>query len=166
MTQCHKKAMSADKALERLMALCANAEHCRYEMKVKLTKWGIFSEDASRIIDRLCREKFIDDRRFAIAYATDKARFNAWGSRKIRLGLMRKQISDTHIATALASVDPEDFRLGLLQTIKNKTISLGPEESLTYEGRTKIFRHAASRGYEPEMIIEILSDRRLMEELM
>ena len=77
-----------------------------------------------------------------------------------------KHIAADDITAALAEIDPEDYRQGLLQTIRSKIISLGPEVSATYEGRTKIFRHAASRGFEPEMIAGILRDRGLMDEMM
>lgn len=162
----NRKPISPDVALERLMALCVGAEHCRHEMMAKLSSWGIAPDNASRIIATLKKSKFIDDRRFAVAYAHDKARFNAWGCRKIRLGLLQKHIADDDITAALAEIDPEDYRQGLLQTIRSKIISLGPEVSATYEGRTKIFRHAASRGFEPEMIAGILRDRGLMDEMM
>lgn len=165
MTPKQKKPMSADKALERLMTLCVGAEHCTYEMMTRLQRWGIGSSDASRIVARLRREQFVDDRRFAVAYANDKARFNAWGSRKIRLGLMQKRISGDDIDAAIGEVDPADFREGLMQTLRAKILAMGSEETSTYEGRTKIFRHAASRGFEPEMIASVLRDRRLMEEL-
>ena len=165
MTPRQKKPMSADKALERLMTMCVSAEHCTYEMLTKLSRWGIGQADASRIVARLRQEKFIDDRRFAVAYANDKARFNAWGSRKIRLGLMQKRIAADDIAAALAEVDPDDFRQGLMQTLRGKILSMGSDEISTYEGRTKIFRHAASRGFEPEMIARMMRDRSVMEEL-
>ena len=157
--------MSVDKALERLMTLCVGAEHCTHEMLVRLSRWGIGNAEVARIIARLRREQFIDDRRFAIAYANDKARFNAWGSRKIRLGLMQKRIAADDIAAALAEVDPDDFRQGLMQTLRGKILSMGSDEVSTYEGRTKIFRHAASRGFEPEMIARMMRDRSVMEEL-
>lgn len=158
--------MKPETALERLMTLCVQAEHCRYEMQRKLTTWGLPADIANKILERLCKEKFVDDRRFATAYARDKARFNAWGSRKIRLGLMQKRINADDISAALAEVDPEDYRQGLLATLQSKIRSLGPEESSTYEGRTKMFRHAASRGFEPEMIAKVMRDRETMKELM
>ena len=165
MTPKQKKPMSADKALERLMTLCVGAEHCTHETLVRLSRWGIGNAEAARIIARLRREQFIDDRRFAIAYANDKARFNCWGSRKIRLALMQKRIGSDDIAAALAEVDPADYLEGLRQTIRSKIISLGAAEAATYEGRTRIYRHAAARGFEPEMIAKVLRDRKLMAEL-
>ena len=52
-----------------------------------------------------------------------------------------------------------------MQTLRGKILSMGSDEVSTYEGRTKIFRHAASRGFEPEMIARMMRDRSVMEEL-
>lgn len=160
-----KKPLAPDKALERLMTLCISAEHCTHEMMVKLARWGITPADATRIIARLRKEQFIDDRRFAMAYAADKARFNAWGTRKIRLGLMQKRITPDDIEAAIAGIPAADLLEGLKLTLRSKLLTMDREEAATYQGRTKLFRHAASRGFDPEMIACLMRNRELMEEL-
>ena len=52
--------MTADQILSRMMALCSRREYCRRDIEKKI---AALSEevDAAMIIDRLCKEKFLDE---------------------------------------------------------------------------------------------------------
>ena len=70
------KTISPQQALERLETLCAKAERCSWELQRKLILWKIETEDAAEIMDSLHRRRFVDDARFARAFARDKSRFD------------------------------------------------------------------------------------------
>lgn len=71
--------------LLKMMDLCARSEQSSGEIRQKLYRKGITGHEARKIIDRLIDDSFIDDSRFARAFANDKARFALWdGARYVR----------------------------------------------------------------------------------
>ena len=149
-----KRPLSPEAAQIRAEELCARAEHCSHEIREKLLRWGVSPSDALRIIDSMTAKRFIDDARFARAYVRDKLEYSRWGRRKIALGLYQKRIPSATAREALDAIDPERY-LAALQAIlaaKRRTLA----EPDTYDGRTKLFRHAASRGFEPTLIAQAL----------
>ena len=71
----------------------------------KLSRWGIGEPDARTIVERLVQERFIDEERYAIAFAKDKFRFSGWGRIKIRYALQQKRIGNSDIVNALSLID-------------------------------------------------------------
>lgn len=151
-----KRPLSAEAAQIRAEELCAKAEHCSFEIREKLLKWGIFPDDADRIVADMTARRFIDDSRFARAYVRDKLEYSRWGRRKIALGLYQKRIPRDISREALDAIDPDKYFAVLKAVIAAKRRSVSEPDS--YDGRTKLFRHAASRGFEIDLIIKALKD--------
>ena len=152
MSALRKPAPSEDDARARLEAMCARAEHCTQELRDKLWVWGVSRDVAERILARLQDDGFVDDRRFARAYASDKVKFSRWGRRKLQVMLSRKRISSEDIAAAIEEIDEAVYEENLRHLLILKAASLTSDsEAHTHEGRVKLFRFAVSRGYEPEM---------------
>lgn len=145
-----KKTVSAEAALAKLEVLCATSEHCTFEIKQKLYKWGLNEADSRKIIETLRGNRYIDDRRFSEAYVDEKIMFSYWGKLKVRAALSLKQIDKTIIDEALSAVDEDRYFDNLSRLIANKARTITDAD--TYEGRTKLFRHAASRGFETGLI--------------
>ena len=154
-----KKIITPQDALMRLETLCAQSEQCSMDMRQKLYKWSVPFYDAEAIIKKLQDTRFIDDARFAIAYCRDKYRFNKWGRIKIKYGLRAKYISDCDINVALDAIDDAEYEAILVDLIKSKARMIKDVD--TYEGRTKLFRFAVSRGYESSLIARIIKDKSL-----
>ena len=87
-----RRTKSPEQALASLMRLCARAEKCESDARRLLRGWGIGEEEASRIVERLIRDRFIDDGRYAAAFVREKLRLSGWGEYKIRAALTRKGI--------------------------------------------------------------------------
>lgn len=145
-------------ALMRLETLCARSEQCTYDIQQKLYKWGISSTDSCKIIKNLINRKFIDDNRFAEAFVRDKFRFSKWGRLKISQALSLKQIPRHIINDALELIDPDDYEATLIYTIMQKAKNIDMPDS--FEGKTRLFRFVASRGFEPSLIIKIINSRK------
>ena len=145
-----KKPLDPARALVRAEELCARAEHSTGEISRKLYQWGVASDEADRIIDSLTGRRFLDDRRFAAAYVRDKLEYGGWGRRKIALGLYQKRVARDIAADALAAVDEDAYarRLADLLARKRRTIA----EPDTYDGRTRLYRWAVMRGFEPALV--------------
>jgi len=152
-----KKPLDPAQALVRAEELCARAEHSSGEISRKLYQWGIGQADAGRIVESLIGRRFIDDRRFAAAYVRDKLEYSGWGRRKIALGLYQKRVARDIIADALADIAPDSYRSRLDSLLDRKRRTMTDADS--YDGRTRLFRWAASRGFEPDMIADAI--RRL-----
>ena len=146
-----KKAISPEKAMLRLETQCARSEMCTHEAMAKMARWGLATSEATAILDSLKARKFIDDARFARAYVRDKYRFQRWGRRKIAYALALKHIARTLIQDAFEEIDEDEYREILAGLIASRARGMG-DDARTYEGRTRLFRAAASRGYETELI--------------
>lgn len=150
-----RKPVTPQQALVRLESLCAASEQCQYEIMQKLRRWGISAGDSDEIIKSLVSRKFVSDSRFAVAFVRDKYRFGKWGRRKIALALAQKHIGREQIYAAMDEIDQEEYSeiLRSLMRVKAKT----NKEGNSFEGRTKLFRSIASRGYETSLIASFIN---------
>lgn len=152
-----RKPLSVEEATARAESLCARAECCSYEILSKLSSWGLTASQADAVIASLIDRRFIDDARFAEAFVRDKYRFSRWGRRKISLALSARRIPSSVIRQALLAIDPEVYEAQLLSLLRAKARWLEAADS--FDGRTRLFRYAASRGFEPSIISPLLSSR-------
>ncbi len=151
-----KRPLTAEAALVRAEELCARAEHCSGEIREKLYKWGVGEAEREKIIVKLIERRFVYDERFARIFARDKVEFSGWGKRKIALALYQKRVDRQTINDALAEIDETRYQQRLREVIATKRRSITDAD--TYEGRTRLYRYAASRGFEPELIAKILRE--------
>lgn len=147
------KAITPEKALIRLEELCARAEHCTYELAQKLRAWGIVQEDSEVIIHSLQRRRFVDDSRFAASFVRDRYRYGRYGRVKIRLLLRAKRIDSDTIDEALTEIDDDEYLEILKGVVRSKIHGL---DMSVYENRTKVYRHALSRGYEAALVSQVI----------
>lgn len=89
--------MDAKKALNIIAGQCSKKEYCSFDVMTKLARWELAEKDIAAIMEFLVKNRFVDDLRFAEAYARDKHRFNRWGKLKIGQMLRQKHIADTII---------------------------------------------------------------------
>lgn len=159
-----RRQITSRQALDRLRDLCSRSEHCTAEIAKKLYSWGIGPTDSEKIIAFLCRDRYIDDERFAHAFVRDKFYFNHWGRLKIRAALAAKRIDRP---TADSAMDEEitetDYEASLLTLLKAKarSIKASPDD---YDSLSKLIRFAVARGYESARVITLVKSRRLWDE--
>ncbi len=142
--------MDAKNALNIVAGLCSKKEYCLQEIREKLKKWDITEKDTARILDFLVQNKFIDENRFAFAYARDKFRFNKWGKQKIILMLKQKQIPAGIIRQAVETLDKKEYNTACLNLLLQKKKSLKNEDPL--KDKNKLIRFALSRGFDYDTI--------------
>lgn len=150
------KFLSKEKALERARKYCVYQERAHSEVRSKLYEWGLWKKDVEEIIAQLITENFLNEERFAIALAGGKFRIKKWGKVKIRLELKRKQVSDYCISRALAEIDDADYRTTLKEIIRKKSSG---KQKLNPAERGAIARYAVSRGFEGNLVWEMLGER-------
>jgi regulatory protein len=142
-------------ALHRAATLCSRQELCTQSIRDKLRNWNVGQDDAEKIIRKLQQEKFLDDNRYAGFYARDKFRLNGWGRVKIAHMLRQKGIGEADIEQALALIDEETYFQSCLDLIRSKSAALHEKNEFIRKG--KLFRFAAGRGFEPELIHKALN---------
>ena len=108
-----------------------------------------------RILERLVKERYIDEARYARFYINDKFRFNKWGRNKIIQGLRAKKIPASVYAVELEGIDEEDYLDILRSLLEAKRRDVKARNS--YERDCKLIRFALGRGYEMEAIRRCLS---------
>lgn len=145
-----KRTLTYEQALHKIAALCVHVEKCESDVREKLNSWGISEKEADEIIAYLKKEKFLDNHRFAIAFAKDKFRYNKWGKIKIAYALRNKKISENSITKALSEIDDND-NIDSLTNILNAKLKLLKYKD-EYDRKAKLIRFALSRGFEIESI--------------
>ncbi|MFH0756573.1 MAG: regulatory protein RecX [Bacteroidota bacterium] len=143
-------------ALHRAAGLCSRQEQCTSHILDKLREWNVSDNDSEKVIRMLKEDKFLDDTRFAGFYAKDKFRLNGWGKIKITHMLRQKHISGEVIDQALGMIDEEAYRKTCLELIRAKSASLNDKNLFSRKG--KLYRFAAGRGFEPELIHRALNE--------
>lgn len=154
--------MSEKDALLRLSALCAQGEHCQWEMTEKLRKWEIGDEAQARIMERLVKGRYVDDERFARAFVLDKIRYNKWGRRKVEQALYQKHIADDIRRRTLDDVSDEEYLKVLQPLLKQKRRST--KAASDYEMNQKLIRFALGRGFTFDIIRQCMDVEEEMED--
>lgn len=149
-----EKITTPKQALERAKWLCAKQERCQSEIYKKLKEWGIDEENSEEIITQLIIENFIDEKRFAQLYSRSKFNQLKWGRIKISYELKQKGISEKCIQYGLQEIDNKVYIKTLQKEIEKKTKEL--KENNTFILKNKIIKYFYSKGYEPELTIELL----------
>jgi regulatory protein len=149
-----EKIITPKQALERAKWLCAKQERCQSEIYKKLKEWGIEEENSEEIITQLIIENFIDEKRFAQLYSRSKFNQLKWGKIKISYELKQKGISEKCIQYGLQEIDNKVYIKTLQKEIEKKTKEL--KENNTFILKNKIIKYFYSKGYEPELTIELL----------
>ena len=136
--------MEKEKVLPYLQNLCAKREYCRSEILKKAeTALEGDRQAAQEMLDSLVADRFVDDARYAAAFARERSSLTGWGPDKIRYSLLMKGISKADIAAALEEVDPEAAGARMEKLITAKCKSLQSDPFIKF----KLIKYALSRGY-------------------
>lgn len=145
---------TADKILNNLRRQCSRREYCTADVLKKAEKaLDGDHQQAVKVLNVLVDEKYVDDRRYAAAFARDKSTISGWGAVKIRYMLSAKGISRDIISEALEEVDVRkaDDRLRKLLENKNRSLKEDPQRKM------KLLRFALGRGYSYDEVSTILN---------
>jgi regulatory protein len=154
-----KKITDEKVALAKAEHYCAYQERSQQEVRDKLYEWGLYTNTVENIIIQLIAGNFINEERFANAYVRGKFNQKGWGKNKIKQGLKFKRVSDILIKKALNNINEDDY-LQMLAEVMQKKASLLMETDL-YKRKYKLQQYALGRGYENDLITDVLKDSNL-----
>lgn len=149
------KPLTQKQALLKAASYCAYQERCHAEVEAKLTEWGFFGIDAQQVILQLIEQNYLNEERFAKAFAGGKFRVKSWGRQKIIRELKLRKISPYCIQQALQEIDEAEYESRLMELITNKWADLKKERSKLIR-QQKVMRFAQSKGYEMDLIILLI----------
>jgi regulatory protein len=156
-----KKIIILDKkaALAKAEHYCAYQERAQQEVRNKLYEWGLKTGEVEELISELIQTNFLNEERFSKAYVSGKFNINKWGKIKIRQGLKLKQVPEKMIAKALLSIDYDDYLKAILNCARKKDALI--KENDPYKRKYKLITHLLGRGFENNLIMEVLKDNNL-----
>jgi len=146
-------------ALTKAEHYCAYQDRAQQEVRDKLYEWGLWTDAVENIISTLVTSNYLNEERFAKAYVRGKFRQKAWGRVKIKQGLKLKKVSDPLIKKALLTIDLDDYMTTLQQVLAKKAHLL--KEKQEYKRRYKLQQYAMSRGFEADLIADVLKNSDL-----
>ncbi|MCX6286745.1 MAG: regulatory protein RecX [Bacteroidetes bacterium] len=165
----NKKGKIPDPAfiLEKIRHFCSYRERSEKETELKLKAMQLPTAGIRGIIVQLREEGFISDERFARAFVRGKWRVNRWGMKRITFELRSKRIPEKLISLALMEIDEDAYREVLERVIWKKALEIRPklkEENNSgniLNFRDKLFNFALGKGYESDLIREILDELKI-----
>ena len=151
-----KRPKTAEQALTSLMRLCARAERSSGDAMRLMATWMVPEADRQGVLQRLIKDRFIDDSRYAEAFVREKSNLSAWGEYKIRTALRRKGIADNIINSALQQMPTEQNLERLTERLRRKMRTI--KYDTTYQLKTKLIRHALSLGFTMDDVLKCVED--------
>lgn len=151
-----KKGLSLFEALTKIHRYCAYQERSHKEVKNKLFEYGLRSSEVDEILAQLITEGFLNEERYAKAFAGGKFRMMKWGRLKIQRELEMEGLTPKCIVRGLTEIDPKDYSKTLASLIKKKWAqTIEPD---LFKKKNKVARFVIGKGYEPELAWESINE--------
>lgn len=152
----HRKHLTKEQALQKIKHYCAYQERSHSEVREKLYSLGVWKKDHDEILSTLIEENYLNEERFAIAFAGGKFRMKQWGRVKIRYELKQRDVSEYSIKKALQQIDNEDYIKTAEKLLRDKYASLKSEQYLVRKKKT--MDYVLQKGFEPELIKQLVAN--------
>ncbi len=149
------KLLTYDEALEKLRHFCAYQERSQAQVIRKMKALSVDAEFHENLLAALVEEKFLDQQRYAAAYARGKSRIKGWGIRKITSHLKFELGADFQPELVNESADLEMARQKLRRDLEKKAAGLIQKQDSNI--RSKLLRFCLSRGFEMEESVEMVT---------
>ncbi len=128
---------------------CVYQERTQQEVRDKLYALGLFSDEVEQLLSELISENFVNEERFAIAFAHGRFRLKQWGKSKISFELKKRKISRYCIDKALKGISESDYENTLTRLIEKKSKGIN---TTSLSARQKIANFLIGKGFEAEIV--------------
>jgi regulatory protein len=154
----YKKYLTKEQALQKIKHFCGYQERCHSEVKEKLFSLGVSKNEHDEIISTLIEENYLNEERFAIAFAGGKFRVKQWGRIKIKYELKQKQVSEYNIKKAMKEIEETAYRDALQKLYEEKWNSLKGEKN-RFIKLTKTRDYLLQKGYEMDLVRAVMETK-------
>ena len=151
-----KKYLTKEQALQKLRQYCAYQERSHSEAEQKLWELGVRRTEHDEIISTLIEEDYLNEERFAKAFAGGKFRMKDWGRKKIQYALKEKKVSEYNIKKAMKETDEEEYRKTLFDLAEKKYQLLKTEQYFIRKKKT--IDYLLQKGFEQDLVIRTLEE--------
>jgi regulatory protein len=154
--------MDKHETLIKMQNWCAYQERSQFDVRKKLMTLRVSVGDIDEIITKLIEDNYLNEERFAMAFAGGKFRIKHWGKQKIKIELKKHKVSDYCINKALAALGEEDYGKEMNRLIEKKLAQSKQKDrrKLYYS----VLNYLFAKGYESEKIrialTEILGEQQ------
>jgi regulatory protein len=150
--------LTTEKAYLKITRFCTYQERTQQEVRHRLYMWEVNADEVEELIARLIEDNFLNEERFAKAYAGGKFRMREWGKVKIENRLKSKGLSSYCIKKGLQEINEEDY----IQTLKRLIIKRKEKEKQKGSNpsyiRQFIYSYLITKGYESDLILKTLKE--------
>lgn len=152
------KNIGVEAASRKIKHFCAYQERCHSEVKDKLYGFGLYPKEVEEILSNLIEEGYLNEERFAIAYAGGKFRMNKWGKNKIISELKKKRVSPYCIKKGISYIDEDAYMITItkLYTAKMKTF-----KSASALNTKKAIHYLLGKGYDYKDITTAIDQKNI-----
>ena len=148
------KSFTPEEAKVKIAAYCVYQERCQKEVREKLFDYGLSSQEVEKLITSMILEGFLNEERFAKAYARGKFRLKRWGKLRIKKELKLRMLNDTCINLGLKEIDEQEYWDTLMYLAEKKWLKIQDKEF--YKKKNKLYQFLNYKGFENELIQAVL----------
>lgn len=146
--------LTKELALQKLRQYCGYSERCHSDVVSRLYDLNVWRKDHDEIIATLIEENYLNEERYAKAFAGGHFRQKEWGRNKIKQHLLQKNISSYCIKNAMKEIDGDEYDVVLQKLFRQKWDSLkGERNRFVKMKKTQLF--LLQRGFESGLINEL-----------
>ncbi|MEW7278764.1 regulatory protein RecX [Aquimarina sp. 2201CG1-2-11] len=148
--------ITVSEAIAKMEHYCAYQERCHNDVEDKLKTMRLIPEAKEKIIVHLIEHNFLNEERFAKAFARGKFKIKKWGKKRIVQELKFRKISAYNIKTALKEISEKDYITTFHELAEKRFDSINETDS--NKKRKKLTNYLLYRGWEPHLIYEKVNE--------
>jgi len=145
--------------LKKIHHYCSYQERCISEVEQKLKDLAVQRGKIPGIINQLQKEGYLDEERFAKAFAGGKFRLNKWGRHKIEFEMKIRGIPELMIQEGMIEIDETEYLQTLRELMTHKFNEIKSDKNVNI--REKILNFAYGKGYEMELILGLIKEMKI-----
>ncbi|PVW17406.1 regulatory protein RecX [Marixanthomonas spongiae] len=147
------KTYTVDEATRKLENYCAYQERCHKEVRQKLRDMRMIPDAIDHIIHHLLHHDFLNETRFAQAFARGKFKTKKWGKHRIVRELKFRDISAYNIKKAMEEISEAEYYKTFHELAEKRMKQLERETNLQKK-RKKLADYLLYRGWESNLVYE------------
>lgn len=138
--------------IKKLEHFCAYQERCHEDVRSKMQQLKVPYSELDAILVHLIEHNYLNEERFAIAFASGKHRIKHWGKARISNELKFRNISSRIITTALQEISEKEY-LENFNRLAEKIWSQTTEQNLLLK-KKKCIDFLLRKGYESSWVYD------------
>jgi regulatory protein len=155
----YKESTETPLILQKIRHYCSYQERCIRDVEEKLKTLTVQRKKIPGIINQLQKEDYLNEERFARAFAGGKYRLNKWGRNKIEFEMKIRGIPELMIQEGLAEIDGDEYLKTLKELMVHKFDEIKSDKNVNI--REKIINFAYGKGYEMELILGLIKEMKI-----